>query len=72
MIYRIFLSKNAQLSSETRQTTSNSFISVRYGMCLNLDDIEARVQIEITKNKQLSWKLKMNLCDVKKGMLSGR
>lgn len=65
MIFRIFLPKNAQLSSETGQTTSNSFIPVRYGMCLNLDEIEARVQIEITENKQLSWKLKMNLCEVK-------
>lgn len=66
MIYRIPLPKNVQLFSDTGQTTSNGFLPRRYGLCLNLDEIKDRVQIETTKNKQLSWKFKMHLNEVKK------
>lgn len=66
MIDRIFLPKNAQVFSETGQTTANSFLPGKYGFCLNLDEIKDRVKLETTKSQQLSWKFKMNLAEVKK------
>lgn len=36
------------------------------GFHLNLDEINDRVQTETVKYKQLSWKFKINLSEVKK------
>lgn len=66
MILWIFLPKNDQLFSETGQTPQSIFLPGMYGLWLNLDEIKDRVQNETTKNKQLSWKFKMNLAEVKK------
>jgi len=65
MIYRIFLLKNDQLFPDTGQITSNSFLQGRFGLWLNWDWIKDRVQTEITENKQLPWKFKMGLTEVK-------